>query len=809
MMTNSPTVSQLRHEISCGNVAQARLLADDVVRIQADNAEAWFLRGLAEHLAGDVASAVRSYERSMSLAPDYFDPLNNLSVLYLSLGRVDESFALSERHVRHQPNSPIANSNYANTLVRLGRYDEAADHYRRAIAAKPDYYDAHANFGSLLLTMKQPHEAVNHFQRALELRPNTEIPHRCLGQALAHAEKFESAKVHLREALRINPHSVETWTDLGASIAKLGDKNGAIDCFRQALAIQPTNALATFNLGTTLNEIGQTEQALDYLGRAIELQPDMVSAHWKRGRILMDKCRFQEAETRLLETLQVQSTYAEAHNLLGIIYFHKGADDQATQAFDEALRLDPKLIRARINKAFVLLRQGDFAGGWPDYELRFQTDEIPRLHASIPTWDGSDFQGRTLLATCEQGLGDVLQFLRFLPLVKAKGGRVVCEVPPNLLTIAKSCRGYDQLIAKGDQVRGIDIQISLMSLPAVLGTIDAPEPHLSANANLVRSWGQRLQSVKGFRIGVAWQGALSFPFDPIRSMPLKQFEAIAKIPGVSLVSLQKYDGVDQIAINRERVPLVDFGSDLDEQAGAFMDTAALMMNLDLIITSDSAVAHLAGSLGVPVWTAIHFAPEWRWFLNRDDSPWYPTMRLFRQTTDGDWTGVFDRIAQAVRDQVMGRQSSAVVFGDGESDDKRNGVPQSSASAVCMVPMSPGELLDKISILRLKAEHMTNPAQLENVRTELRALEICRVQMEARDVPIDHLVDQLKAVNGTLWQVEDELRVCERAQDFGERFIALARSVYIHNDRRAWLKREINISLGSPLHEEKTHVLPRK
>jgi tetratricopeptide (TPR) repeat protein len=804
MMIPSPTVSQARYEIGRGNLALAKRMTHEIARVNANDPEAWFLRGLAEHLGGEIAAAMESYQKSLTLAPQYVDPLNNLGIIYLAMGRIAEAAELSERYVRQQPNSAIANCNYANVLVHLGRGEDAAAHYRYALSLRPEYGDALTNYGAYLLRSGQPQEAVLMFRRAVMLQPNSDVAHRNVGQALSCANENEAAEYHLREALRINPQSSETLSDLGSTFAKTGKNEAAIDHFRRALAIQPKNVLALSNLGIALHAQGKSDEALDCYNRALSLQPKMMAAHCNMGKTLLELCRFDEAESALREAIAIDPKCAEAHNLLGIVYFHAGQDDKAEKTFAEALRLDPNLIRAKINRAFLFLRQGDFARGWPDYELRFEACDVLRSHASVPVWNGSDLKGRTILITAEQGIGDVLQFLRFLPLVQAKGGRVVCELPAKLLPLARLCRGIDQLIAAGDPLPAVDVQVSIMSLAALLGTIDAPEPHLSADPGLVRQWGESLKSIAGLRIGVAWQGAPSFRFDLIRSTPLEFFEAIAKVPGVSLINLQKHAGLDQIAPNKERVPLIDLGPDMDEAAGAFMDTAAIMMNLDLVITSDSAVAHLAGGLGVPVWTAIHFAPDWRWFLGRDDSPWYSTMRLFRQASFGDWAGVFERLAAAVRDEVARRSDASVVYGSG--DDSRVCTPQSSATSVCMVPMSPGELLDKITILRLKAERMTNPSQLDNVRTELRALEICRDQLALQRVPIDDLVDQLQTVNGALWQVEDELRNCERAQDFGQRFIELARSVYQHNDRRASLKRKINASLGSSLTEEKTHVL---
>jgi hypothetical protein len=265
-------------------------------------------------------------------------------------------------------------------------------------------------------------------------------------------------------------------------------------------------------------------------------------------------------------------------------------------------------------------------------------------------------------------------------------------------------------------------------------------------------------------------------------MPLAQFAPLAQVPGVTLVSLQKGPGTEQLRQADERLPVTELGSHLDEEAGPFMDTAAVMGNLDLVITTDTAAAHLAGSLGVPVWVALPFAPDWRWLADRADSPWYPTMRLFRQERPGDWAGVFARIAQALRERLA----------------------EAPRAGTITVEIAPGELIDKITILEIKQARLTDTDKVANVRRELAALVAARDRSIPRSEELARLTAELKAANEALWDVEDEVRRCERAQDFGPRFIELARSVYRTNDRRAVIKRRINELLGAAFLEEKSY-----
>jgi hypothetical protein len=270
-------------------------------------------------------------------------------------------------------------------------------------------------------------------------------------------------------------------------------------------------------------------------------------------------------------------------------------------------------------------------------------------HFRQPMWNGESLGGKTILLYAEQGLGDTIQFVRYASIVKQHGGTVVVECQKPLVGLLEGCPGVDQLVAQGDDLPAFDVQAPLLSVPGILGTsvetIPARAPYLFAKAARVEPWRERL--IDGFKIGIAWQGNPAFRGDPFRSIPLRCFAPLAEIPGVCLVSLQKGAGTEQLAEVRDLFPVIELGSRLDD----FLDTAAVMGHLDLVITSDTAPAHLAGALGVPVWVALSFAPDWRWLLDRCDSPWYPTMRLFRQRELGNWDGVFQEIKEALYERL--------------------------------------------------------------------------------------------------------------------------------------------------------------
>jgi len=364
--------------------------------------------------------------------------------------------------------------------------------------------------------------------------------------------------------------------------------------------------------------------------------------------------------------VELNPGYVEAHNNLGAACKDLGRVDEAIACYRRALELKPAYVEAHWNLAFALLLAGDWQHGWPEYEWRWQRKEWSPRRFPQPMWDGASLAGKTILLHAEQGLGDTIQFIRYASIVKRHGAAVLVECPKPLLGVLEGCPGVDQWIAQRDGLPAFDVHAPLLSLPGILKTtvenIPAEIPYLFARPALIDRWRQALIDLDGFKIGIAWQGNPKYGDDRVRSIPLRCFAPLAQIPGVRLVSLQKGAGSEQLAEARDLFPVADFGDQLD-QSGPFLDTAALMKNLDLVIAADTAAAHLAGALGVPVWLALPFMPEWRWLLDRSDTPWYPSMRLFRQKERGNWGGVFDEIHNALRERLSSREPAKHVAED--------------------------------------------------------------------------------------------------------------------------------------------------
>jgi hypothetical protein len=361
--------------------------------------------------------------------------------------------------------------------------------------------------------------------------------------------------------------------------------------------------------------------------------------------------------------LKLKPDYVEAHYNLGNGLKDQGKLDEAIASYGRALELNPDYADAHWNRSLLWLLKGDFDQGWPEYEWRWRTAQVASRTFPEPRWDGGSLAGKTILLHAEQGLGDTIQFIRYAPLVQRLGATVIVECQKPLQPLLTSCAGIDQLFGEGDPLPECATQAPLLSLPGIfrtsLSSIPAAVPYLFAAPALIERWQEELRDVHGCRIGINWQGRPKPGHWRQRSIPLGQFAALAEIPGVRLIGLQKGAGREELTQAEEGFPVLDLGDEVDQAAAPFMDTAAIMMNLDLVITSDTAAAHLAGSLGVPVWLALPWAPDWRWLLDRGDSPWYPTMRLFRQRQRGDWAGVFAELRQALCERLSSSTADGV------------------------------------------------------------------------------------------------------------------------------------------------------
>jgi Flp pilus assembly protein TadD len=490
-----------------------------------------------------------------------------------------------------------------------------------------------------------------------------------LGLEHQQAGRLGQAEAIYRRVLSEHPEHAEALQLLGAVAMQAGRPQEAIASLEQAVALDPGNSLYVGNLGSLYQMAGRIELAQRALERAIQLDPTNAGAYYHLGLVMEDVARLDEAITFYRRAIELEPDNSRARNNLGALLRAQGKRDEALACFEAALAAEPGNPRAHYNRAMLWLSEGRLVEGWQEYEWRLECPEFGIARLPQPAWDGAPLDDKTLLVCAEQGLGDTIQFLRYLPLVRRRCRHVLVEVSPTLVPLCRQSR-IEGVIerpprdAKQAAARPpFDYQLPMASLPRVfqttLASIPADVPYLAANDDLAAAWREKLSAYPGFKVGIAWQGNPTYRGDSSRSIPLAQFAPVSDVAGVQLFSLQKGAGSEQLHSPRCGVRAVEFPPSFDRDAGPFMDTAAIMKNLDLVITSDTSIAHLAGALAVPVWLALSARVDWRWMVDRNDSPWYPTMRLFRQPKFGDWPSVFREIAGQLGGVVDGPSSSTM------------------------------------------------------------------------------------------------------------------------------------------------------
>jgi len=452
----------------------------------------------------------------------------------------------------------------------------------------------------------------------------------------------EAAPLYLH-ILKCEPGHSDARHMLGVLRAQQGRNAEALELIAPIVAAEPHNALALANLGNVLNALERTENALQAYDRSVALNPDYPPVHLSRGNVLQLLLRYDEALESYNRFLGFFPDHAEAWSNRGMALQNLRRLDEALEAFRRAEALDPAMPEAPLNRALCHLLMQDFASGLPLYEGRKKMR--PPMEARAypqPLWTGrEDIRGKTLFAYIEQGLGDTIQFYRYLQFALDRGARIILSVPSQLVALLQDAAPAVELIGWGAVPPAFDYHIPLASIPLAVGMtlerIPVTDHYLIAQPERVARWKEKL-GAHGFRIAIAWQGNQLIAGAEGKSFPVAALEGIAKLAGVRLIALQKNAGAEQL----EQLPpgMVVERYAFDEGPDAFLDSAAIMMACDLVITADTAPAHLAGALGVPTWVALKYVPDWRWFLDRADSPWYPSLRLFRQPATGDWAGIF-------------------------------------------------------------------------------------------------------------------------------------------------------------------------
>ena len=606
-----------------GLMDEALASYDRALALKNDIADLHNNRAIVLTALGRPAEALQSYGRAVALKPDYAQAYNNRGALLNSQKRFSEALADFDRAIALQPDYVKAYNNRGGTLADLGRHADGLADHDRAIALYPQGPESHNRRGQALLALSRPLDALASFDRAVALEPDLATAHEGRGTALAALGRHQEALESHDRAVALNPASATAHNNRGSALAALDRLEEALECHERALALDPQSATAHNNRGAALALLGRLEESIASFDRAIALKPDFVQAYTNRGKHLGDLNRQEEA----------------------------------LESYERAVTIQPKSAEAQFGKSLMLLTQGRYDEGWPVYEWRWHRVAEDVFHAQgRPAWTGAqDIRGKTLFIEAEQGLGDTIQFCRYAPLVADRGAQVVMTAQESLVELLRTLDPRVRIMPVGQTPANFDYHAALLSLPlafhTTVETIPASIPYLHADPARAAHFRERI-GVSGFRIGICWQGSY---IAGVRSFPLTSFAEIARLPGVRLISLQKGAGTEQLGSLPPGMTVEELGGDFPKD---FSDTAAAMQALDLVISCDTSVAHLAGALGRSCWLALRHGADWRWLTGRSDTPWYPGMRLFRQPAPGDWAAAFSQMAAELGQILSTRNSSA-------------------------------------------------------------------------------------------------------------------------------------------------------
>jgi tetratricopeptide (TPR) repeat protein len=694
---NDVDALNLRAVIACmnGRFADGKVLLERLLARRPDDIQALTTLGDTLDALGDRAGTIATFARALKLAPRDASLHSRLGTALLEAGRCEEAETAYRQSIQLAGRVARTQFNHGVALQRLGQIAEAIIAYRNTIALDRNYVAAHLNLGNLLMDLNKVDDAITCYRTAIALQPRAPEGHCNLGLALYRNKQLDEAAACLIAALACDQHYAEAHAALGAVRHDEGDALEAVRLCEQAIRLKTDLAGAYMTLGAAYLDLQRDTGAVAAYEKAIELTPNDACLHSNLGAALVRVDRIDDGVTACQRAIALDPLYASAYTNLGVALLRQDKAIEAIAANERAIALDPTFAKAYsnlseclkdegrldealqasrmsvaqalhspmqdFNHALALLMEGDWAAGWAAYEVRRKAGVLAphERKFTVPEWRGEPLTGRTLLLHAEQGLGDTLQFVRFVRELAQPGVTIVIESQRPLVALLQSL-GSVRVVPQGAPLPPFDFHLPLMSLPNVLGTrldsIPAAVPYLIANAAKVAGWKSRFGHTRDLNVGVVWSGNPDHKSDRRRSIPAASVLPALTMPGVRLFSLQK----DPRPEDRGTLhALANCVTDLAPELEDFTDTAAALSALDQVIAVDTSVAHLAGALGRPVWVMLPYALDWRWLRDREDSPWYPTMRLFRQSVPKDWTDVLARLRPELSERARQKQDGAI------------------------------------------------------------------------------------------------------------------------------------------------------
>ena len=618
------------------------------------------LEAVALHQQGKHAEAESRYDAFLQKTPEHPEALHYRGLLHHHTGNHREAINYITKALLYRPSSPSFYNNLAISYHALGKVNEASRQYQKSLLISPSNGVARRNLAKIRIEQGLPEEAEKHIREFSAQDMNSAETRHQLGKALEKQGKIANAISEFRETIKLRPDYADAHVSLGNALRKQNDDEGALRCYQEATKIQPDCVEAWDRYGSVLIRLERTDEALEALETSRRLNPLYPPTHNNLGIVYLRQDRIDDAVACFKEALEIKPDFAPAAANFGVALLRQGQTEEALEHIENTLRIQPDHVDAHWNRALAWLSQGDFKRGWLEYEWRWLRKEVKQRHLPRPLWDGKEHLDRTILLHAEQGLGDTIQFVRFAKEVSQRVGHVILGCQKPLITLLQGCEGIDEIVPQTPDMPPFDIHAPLLSLPGILrgpeSSFASTVPYIHPDDQLVEDWQPIIQSLDGFNVGIGWQGNPKYPGDKERSIPLGAFAPLASVPSVNLVSLQKGFGTEQIDNVSFSVQVLD--DEIDEQHGAFMDTAAIMKNLDLLIMSDSSVVHLAGAMGVPIWMPVPFSADWRWMVERTDSPWYPSMKIYRQPNPNDWN-LYSNVSPRISANRFHHKSSSI------------------------------------------------------------------------------------------------------------------------------------------------------
>ena len=619
----------------------------------------WFSEAVAHHQAGRIRDAVQGYRRVLAAYPALPEAHHNLGVALKALGKPRDAATAYAQALTLKPDYAQAHNSLGNVLCDLGKTQSAIQSFERAIALDPAYAEARNNLATVLKDQGRLDEALSHAAQAVALAPDYAEAHNTHGAIQAAQGQHEQARLAFEMAIARDPNHARAHANLGETLRQMGQLERAESDIRRAIAIAPELGMAHNTLGNILRDQERLEDSVKAYEAALAALPGLPEIHDNLGNVLAQLGHSREAESACRKALKLDQNFAKAHNNLGMALKDQGRRAEAEACFRRALDLDPKMAAAHTNLGMAQLYRGDYAQGWQNFEWRWQAGKLAPKQCPQPQWTGESLAGKTLLFHAEQGLGDTLQFIRYAANLAEMGAVVIAEVQAPLVPLLGTVPGVSHVIPLGQAPTCFDVHLPMMSAPMALaaaGSTDIPAriPYITAPPDRTEVWRDRLPVPPGTgrRIGLVWAGdprphdAAANAADRRRSIALAQFAPMLDRQFDRFISLQMGAAAAQAdALPHDLRPHDPMGEVKD-----FADTAAIILCLDLVITVDTSVAHLAGALGKPVWILSRFDGCWRWLDSGETSPWYPTARLFRQRCLGDWSATLQKVTN-VLDQI--------------------------------------------------------------------------------------------------------------------------------------------------------------